>query len=38
MRLWQLRPKADRTVEFELVGPEGSDGAILGGVRMKPAT
>lgn len=36
MRLWQLRPKTDRTVEFELVGPDGSDGAVMAGARMKP--
>lgn len=36
MRLWQLRPKVDRTVEFELLGPAGSDGAIMAGVRMTP--
>jgi hypothetical protein len=38
MRLWQLRPKADRTVEFELLGPDGSDGALMAGARMKPAS
>jgi hypothetical protein len=38
LRLWQARPKTDRTVEFELVGPDGSEGAVLAGVRMKPAT
>ena len=37
MRLWQLRPKTDRTVEFELRGPDGSDGAMMAGVLMKPA-
>lgn len=37
MRLWQLRPKGDRTVGFELIGPDGSDGAVMAGVRMKPA-
>jgi hypothetical protein len=36
MRLWQLRPSVDRTVSFELLGPDGVDGAILDGVRMKP--
>ena len=35
MRLWQLKPKADRTLEFELIGPDGSEGAVLAGVRMK---
>ena len=35
MRLWQLRPKSDRTVEFELIGPDGSDGATMAGLRMK---
>ena len=38
MRLWQSRPKLDRPVDFELLGPDGSDGAVMGGVRMKPAT
>lgn len=38
MRLWQLRPKTDRTVEFELRGPDGSEGATMAGVPMKPAT
>ena len=38
MRLWQLRPKTDRTVEFELRGPDGSDGAMMAGVQMKPAS
>jgi len=37
MRLWQLRPKVDRTVEFELRGPDGSEGAMMAGVPMKPA-
>lgn len=36
MRLWQANPKADRTVPFELVGPDGSDGAVMAGVAMKP--
>ena len=36
MRLWQLRPKADRTVEFEMLGPDGSEGAVMAGARMKP--
>lgn len=35
MRLWQQQPSVDRTVPFELVGPEGKDGAVLDGVRMK---
>jgi len=38
MRLWQLRPNTDRTVEFELRGPDGSEGATMAGVLMKPAT
>ena len=38
MRLWQLRPKVDRTVEFELRGPDGSEGAMMAGVPMKPAS
>jgi hypothetical protein len=35
MRLWQLVPKNDRTVEFELIGPDGSEGAVMAGVKMK---
>ncbi|MEW5917195.1 MAG: hypothetical protein AB1762_12360 [Gemmatimonadota bacterium] len=35
MRLWQPSPIVDRTVDFELIGPDGSDGAVLSGVRMK---
>ena len=38
MRLWSAKPKVDRTVQFELIGPDGSEGAVMGGVRMKPAT
>ena len=38
MRLWSVKPKVDRTVQFELIGPDGSEGAVMGGVRMKPAT
>ena len=38
MRLWKSNPKADHTVAFELVGPDGSDGAVMAGVQMKPAT
>jgi hypothetical protein len=38
LRLWQLRPSADRTVDFELIGPDGSDGAVMAGARMKPGT
>ena len=37
LRLWQPRPSVDRTVDFELLGPDGSDGALMDGVRMKPA-
>ena len=37
LRLWQARPSVDRTVDFELLGPDGSDGALLDGVRMRPA-
>jgi hypothetical protein len=36
MRLWQVRPAADRTVAFELLGLDGKDGAVLDGVKMKP--
>ena len=35
MRIWQSRPAADRTVTFELLGPDGKDGAVLDGVRLK---
>ncbi|HEX6050640.1 MAG TPA: hypothetical protein VFZ21_15280 [Gemmatimonadaceae bacterium] len=38
MRLWQASPKGDRTVEFELVGIDGSEGALMAGVQMKPAS
>ena len=37
MRLWQVRPWVDRTVVFELLGPDGSEGAVMAGARMKPA-
>ena len=37
MRMWQLHPQTDRTVEFELRGPDGSEGARMSGVLMKPA-
>ena len=37
LRLWQLRPSVDRTADFELLGPDGSDGAVMDGVQMKPA-
>lgn len=37
MRLWQLNPQTDQTVEFELRGPDGSEGATMSGVSMKPA-
>jgi hypothetical protein len=37
MRLWQSRPNTDRTVDFELRGPDGSEGAMMGGVLLKPA-
>lgn len=35
MRLWQQGPSVDRTVDFELLGPDGSEGAVMAGVRMK---
>lgn len=38
LRLWQRSPSVDRTVDFELVGPDGSEGAVMAGVRMKPGT
>ncbi|ODT01402.1 MAG: hypothetical protein ABS52_16790 [Gemmatimonadetes bacterium SCN 70-22] len=34
MRLWQFKPRGDRTVRVELLGAEGRDGAILDGARM----
>ena len=34
MRLWMAEPPMDRTVTFELLG---KNGAVLDGVRMKPA-
>jgi hypothetical protein len=36
MRLWLERPKTDKTVDFQLLGPEGSEGAVMAGTRMKP--
>jgi hypothetical protein len=36
VRLWQLRPPADRELSFELLGDDGKDGAVLDGVKMKP--
>lgn len=36
MRLWQLK-NGDRTVDFELFGPDGADGAKMAGVLMKSA-
>jgi hypothetical protein len=38
LRLWLAQPSADRTVDFELLGPDGVDGAVLDGARMKPAS
>lgn len=38
LRLWQVRPSVDRTVDFELIGPDGSEGAVMAGVRMKTGT
>jgi hypothetical protein len=35
LRLWQMKPRFDRTVSFELLGDGGKDGAILDGARMK---
>lgn len=37
MRLWQSDPPTDRSVPFALQGKDGKDGAIMDGVRMKPA-
>jgi hypothetical protein len=38
MRLWQSAPAVDRTVDFQLIGPDGIDGAVLSGIRMKSGT
>lgn len=38
IRLWQQKPGVDRTADFELLGPDGSEGAVLDGVRMAPAS
>lgn len=38
IRIWQLEPRMDRTVPFHLLGPDGSDGAVLDGVRMNPGS
>jgi hypothetical protein len=34
IRLWQMKPRADRVVGFELLGEGGKDGAVLDGVKM----
>jgi hypothetical protein len=36
IRLWQERPKTDKTVDFELLGADGEGGAVMAGMRMKP--
>lgn len=38
IRLWQLKPSVDRTLDFQLLGPDGADGAVIGGTRMAPAS
>lgn len=35
IRLWQPQPAVDRTVTFELLGPDGKNGIVLDGVRMR---
>lgn len=35
IRLWQPHPAVDRTVTFELLGPNGQIGVVLDGVRMR---
>jgi len=37
MRLWQQDPATDRTIPFALQGKDGRDGAVMDGVKMKPA-
>lgn len=34
MRLWQQQPSVDRTVDFQLIGLDGSEGAVMAGVTM----
>ena len=38
MRIWQLKPSVDRTVSFVRLWPDGSDGAVLDGVRLAPGS
>jgi hypothetical protein len=38
LRLWQREPSVDRTVDFELIGPDGSEGAVMAGAHLKPGT
>ena len=38
LRLWQSKPGVDRTVDFQLLGPDGAEGAVMGGTRMAPAS
>lgn len=35
IRLWMMKPRADRRVSFELTGAGGTDGAVMDGVRME---
>ncbi len=34
MRLWQFKPRSERTVRFELLGDGGKDGATMDGVKL----
>lgn len=36
MRLWQYKPRMDKTVSFVLSGERGKDGATMAGVVMTP--
>lgn len=38
LRLWQWKPSVDQTMDFQLLGPDGADGAVMGGVRMAPSS
>lgn len=34
IRLWQMKPRTDRTLPFELLGDGGKDGLVLDGAKM----
>jgi hypothetical protein len=36
IRLWQMKPRADKQLSFDMLGDGGKDGVILDGVKMVP--